>query len=280
PPLLGAARVAGEVRDGQRRRDLQRRRRLLLRPPAGRLQVGGLVTRTPITRTFLDFTLEPDDALELPPDEADHVLKVLRGRTGDTVEVVDGAGRLFSAELRSGREIIVVEELATPPGNDFEVSLYQAVPKGGRMDLVVEKATEVGAARIVPLLTERGVVNPREGKVGRWRRVAEAASRQSLRLSVPEVAEPVPFQDAVSQAGETGVLLHNGPGLQPVETVVGDMVSLFVGPEGGWSEGELRLAEEGGIAFGSLGPYRLRSETAGIVAVARALAALHSRVKH
>src|SRR5919112_467971 len=140
------------------------------------------------------------------------------------------------------------------------------------MDLVVEKATEVGAARIVPLLTERGVVNPREGKVGRWRRVAEAAARQSLRLDVPEVAEPVSFDDALSQAGEDGVLLHNGVGLQPVEAVVGSTTKLFVGPEGGWSEGELRSAEEAGIGFGSLGPYRLRSETAGIVAVARALA--------
>jgi len=190
-------------------------------------------------------------------------------------------GRLFAAELRGGRDAVVVEELAAPPSHDFEVSLYQAVPKGGRMDLVVEKATEVGAARIVPLLTERGVVNPREGKVGRWRRVAEAASRQSLRLSVPEVAEPVSFESAVSQVGAAGVLLrHNGPGLQPVETVVGSMASLFVGPEGGWSEGELRLADEAGIAFGSLGPYRLRSETAGIVAVTRAFAALLGRVKH
>ncbi|CAN5824698.1 hypothetical protein BH18ACT11_BH18ACT11_05980 [soil metagenome] len=182
--------------------------------------------------------------------------------------------------MRGGREAVVGEELAAPIGYDFVVSLHQAVPKGGRMDLVVEKATEVGAARIVPLLTERGVVNPREGKFVRWRRVAEAAARQSLRLSVPEVAEPVPFGDAVSQSGEAGVLLHNDPGLQPVEAVVGSMASLFVGPEGGWSEGELRLAGEAGIAFGSLGPYRLRSETAGIVAVARTLAALHSRVKH
>ena len=182
--------------------------------------------------------------------------------------------------MRGGTAAVVVGELAAPPGYDFEVTLYQAVPKGGRMDLVVEKATEVGAARIVPLLTERGVVNPREGKVGRWRRVADAASRQSRRLNVPEVAEPVPFEDAVSKVGEAGVLLHNGPGLQPFEAFIEPLASLFVGPEGGWSEGELHLAEEAGIAFGSLGPYRLRSETAGIVAVARALAALHSRVKH
>jgi len=240
----------------------------------------GFVTRKPITRIFVDSALEPGEVLELPAGEANHVLKVLRGKNGDFVEAVDGEGRLFVARLCGGRETAVVEELAAPAGSGVEISLYQAVPKGGRMDLVVEKATEAGATRIVPLLTERGVVNPREGKVGRWRRVAEAAARQSLRLSVPEVAEPVRFEDAVSKVGEAGVLLHNAPDLQPVEVVVQSPASLFVGPEGGWSEGELRLAEEAGIGFGGLGPYRLRSETAGMVAVARTLAALESRVEH
>ncbi len=218
--------------------------------------------------------------LELPAGEAKHVLKVLRGKNGDPVEVVDGAGRLFAARLCGGKEAAVVEELVAPDSARVEISLYQAVPKGGRMDLVVEKATEVGATRIVPLLAERGIVNPREGKVWRWRRVAVAAARQSLRLSVPEVAEPVSFEDAASEAGEAGALLHNAPDLQPVEAVVRSPASLFVGPEGGWSERELRLAEEAGITFGGLGPYRLRSETAGIVAVARALGALESRVEH
>jgi 16S rRNA (uracil1498-N3)-methyltransferase len=223
--------------------------------------------------------LEPGGSLELPEGEANHVLKALRGRNGDTIEVVDSAGRLFAATLSGGGEVAVVEELAAPDGAGVEISLYQAVPKGGRMDLVVEKATEIGATRIVPLLAKRGVVNPREGKVGRWRRVAEAAARQSQRLSVPELAEPVSFEDAVLDAGETGVLLHNAPELQPVEAFVQSPASLFVGPEGGWSEDELRLAEEAGLSFGGLGPYRLRSETAGIVAVARTLAALEGSVK-
>jgi 16S rRNA (uracil1498-N3)-methyltransferase len=223
--------------------------------------------------------LEPGGLLELPPSETNHVHNVLRGRDGDLMEVADGTGRLFAARLLGRGEAAVEEELEAPDGAGVELSLYQAVPKGGRMDFVVEKATEVGATRIVPLLAERGIVNPREGKIGRWRRVAEAAARQSLRLGVPEVAEPVRFEDAASEVGENGVLLHNAPDLGPVEAVVRSPASLFIGPEGGWSEGELLLAEEAGIAFGGLGPYRLRSETAGIVAVARTLAALASRVK-
>lgn len=210
--------------------------------------------------------------MRLPEGEARHVLKVLRGRDGDTLEVVDADGRLFRAELGAGDEAKVLELL---DGNEeVGLYLYQAVPKGGRMDLVVEKATEVGATRIVPLLTGRTLVRPGDAKVGRWQRVAEAAARQSLRMVVPEVTQPMSFPEAVREAGGKGVLLHNEPDLAPLEAVVSAPASLFVGPEGGWSEVELQAAEEAGLVLAQLGPYRLRSETAGVVAAARARAAL------
>ena len=209
----------------------------------------------------------------MPQEEAHHVLKVLRGRDGDAIEVVDARRHLFLAELRGGREAAILESLEAPE-EDEEISLYQAVPKGGRMDFVVEKTTEVGVTRIVPLVTERGVVEPGSGKVERWRRVAEAAARQALRMGVPEVLEPIPFAEAIRQAGEGAVLLHNDTGLSSLEDVVGSPVSLFVGPEGGWSEVEMGLATEAGLALARLGPYRLRSETAGMVAVTRARAVL------
>jgi 16S rRNA (uracil1498-N3)-methyltransferase len=205
------------------------------------------------------------------------VLRVLRGREGDALEVAGSDGALFLAELGAGSEATVLEPLQGY--EEAGLSLYQAVPKGGRMDLVVEKATEVGATRIVPLLTERGLVRPRDAKVGRWRRVAEAAARQSLRLRVPEVAEPVGFPEAIGEAGTGSVLLHNDLELEPLEAVIRAPASLFVGPEGGWSEEELRSAEEAGLTLAQLGPYRLRSETAGVVAAARARAALERYVR-
>lgn len=229
-----------------------------------------------ITRLFYPSPLETGDVVRLSEEERHHVYKVLRGRAGDGIELVDSAGRLFVAELSKGREAAVLEE--RPSGDDDgSVTLYQAVPKGRHMDLVVEKATELGVGRIVPLLAERGVVRLSEGdgKSQRWHRVAEAAARQALRLRVPEVGEVLRFSEAAREAGEAGVLLHNEPDLPPLEDVAPEVAGLclFVGPEGGWSDNEVAVARESGLSFASLGPFRLRSETAGVVAVARACAA-------
>lgn len=217
-----------------------------------------------------------EGAFELSEEEAHHVQRVLRGKNGDVLEVVDGTGSLFVAELRGGREAAILERLEGPGKERVEVVLYQAIPKGKHMDLVVEKATEVGVDRILPLLSERSVAKPNnsDGKVARWRRLAEAAARQSLQLKIPEVEDPIPFDKAVREIETGGVLLHNEGELPLLEQEIEETgVSLFVGPEGGWSEAEVNLAREAGLSLASLGPYRLRSETAGIVATSRARAA-------
>ncbi len=217
----------------------------------------------------------------LPPGEAHHVRNVLRAREGDVVEVADSQGRLFGAEVRRDSCLLVAQELETVTDEGVEIVLYQAVPKGRHMDLVAEKATEVGVSAIVPLITEHGVVRLDSGgdKVERWRRVCVAAARQALRHRVPEVRMPATFAEAAEAAGERGVLLHNEPGLARVEEQVSSgPVALLVGPEGGWSAGEMELARGAGMRFAQIGPYRLRSETAGIVAVARARAALEVQI--
>ena len=231
----------------------------------------------------MEDTLETGNSFYLPGDEAEHVYKVLRARGGESIEVVDNRRRLFVAGLpeQRGEQVRVLRELPAP-GVEANLHLYQAVPKGRHMDLVVEKATELGVARVVPLFTDRGVVKPgNDTKVERWWRVAEAAARQSLQVRIPEVDEPRTFVRAVDEAGESGVVLHLGEHLPQIEEVLcrrpaGSVSSLFVGPEGGWSDTELGLAAEKGLAFAGLGPYRLRSETAGICAVARAGAAVRT----
>ena len=236
-----------------------------------------------LTRVFIEEPVESGDFVCLPDKEAEHVYKVLRARGGESIEVVDNRRRLFVAELpgKSGEGVRVLDELPAP---DVEANLhlYQAVPKGRHMDLVVEKATELGVARVIPLYTDRGVVKPgNDTKVERWRRVAVAAARQSLQVRIPEVDEPHTFARAVEEAGESGVVLHVGERVPQIEEVlsrrpVGSIASLFVGPEGGWSEAELDLTAEKGLPLAGLGPYRLRSETAGICAVARAGASLRA----
>jgi len=224
--------------------------------------------------------LEVGGFVPLPRGEARHISKVLRGRDGDLLEVVDSERRLFAAELRDGGRSLAVVERVPAPEDGGEVTLYAAVPKGRHMDLVVEKSTELGVGRIVPLITEHGVVrlDDSRSKVDRWRRVAEAAARQSLRLRVPEVAGPMSFRDAAEEAGGSGVLLHNIGEIQRLEEfVVGPPVGLFVGPEGGWSDVEVEEALGFGLSLARMGVYRLRSETAGIVAVARAMAVLENR---
>lgn len=225
----------------------------------------------------MDSILSAGQTFELPRGEAHHIRRVLRGRSGDAFEAVDPDGRLLLAELREDGGLAMALEALQATKDDATVTLYQAVPKGRHMDLVVEKTTELGVTRIVPVVSEHGVVRLSDGKVDRWRRIAEAAARQSLRLSVPEIPYSVKFEEAVRESGDEGIMLHNGPGLARLEECVhGRTVSLFVGPEGGWSEDELRMAEEAGMPATVMGPYRLRSETAGIVAVARARAVLET----
>lgn len=223
----------------------------------------------------MDFVLEEGEDLILPPEEAHHIRDVLRAKPGDVFEVVDAGRSLFAAEVRGGSRAVILGRLKEPGKALAEVKLYQAVPKGKHMDLVVEKATELGVSGIVPLVAERSVVRPEgSGKIERWRRLARSAARQSLQLRVPVVEDPVAFEEALHGAPENAVLLHNEPDLPPLEEVVAGPVGLFVGPEGGWSEAEVGLAGESGLAVAQLGPYRLRSETAGIVAAVRAVAAV------
>lgn len=221
--------------------------------------------------------MREDSEFALSPEEAHHVQNVLRAKPGDVIEVVDDTRALFSAEVKSGSRAVILDRLQEPGKDVLEVNLYQAVPKGRHMDLVVEKAAEIGAARIVPLVTRQSVVRPDRGsaKIERWRKLAHSAARQSLQLRVPDVDEPVTFKEALHGVLENAVLLHNDRELPPLEEVLaGPPVDLFVGPEGGWSKEEVDLATENGFSLAQLGPYRLRSETAGIVAVARTLAKL------
>jgi 16S rRNA (uracil1498-N3)-methyltransferase len=212
----------------------------------------------------------------LTEEQARYLVAVLRLRPGAEVEVFDGAGRRFRAVLL-GDEL----EIGAPLPEDkrrTDVVLVQALAKGEKMDLVVQKATELGATRIVPLTAERAVVRLQmdrsAARVERWRKIAREASRQCGRADVPEIDAPLGWQEVFA-------VLRKEPERQPLlldpkENALRlgaaargvSRLLLAVGPEGGFTPAEIAEAAENGFLAVSLGTLVLRTETAGLAALA------------
>lgn len=221
--------------------------------------------------------------VELTGDEHHHLTRVLHHKIGDRVTVVDGAGNAaVDGEIILSDRAVTRIKTHTITKNIGEpavhLTLAQAVPKGARFDWVVEKATEIGVSAFIPLLSEHSEVQPGSGKTERWRRLALAAMKQSCRSVWSEVNEPTPFFELCQTIKnfDLAILAH------PTENdILKDLASkamsqktlLMVGPEGGFTEEEIEFAQKSGCKLLSLGPRRLRSETAGLVAATKVLAA-------
>lgn len=243
-------------------------------------------------RRFHVAPADLEDAVEgtavIRQDEHHHLRKVLRLRPGDAVSVFDGAGRGFLGKIETITadetrvRLTERDERIVEPA--FEVVLAQGIPHHDRMDLVIQKTTEIGVARIAPIIAERTVVRAgSEGewkRLSRWRRVATEAARQCGRLRVPAVNEPVSWKEFLEQLPETpdqvrlildpeGETMSDAGGL--VQTASTRSALIAVGPEGGWTGREAALGRARGFLPVVLGPRVLRTETAGIVAVALSL---------
>ncbi len=209
--------------------------------------------------------------IELDPEEAHHLIRVLRLREGAEVVVFDGKGRAARARVREvAGDSVKLETLSAEPTRESPLSLSMAVapPKGDRMSLVVQKLTELGIFHIVPLLTERGEVNPDRCRrnLERWRKVALEACKQCGRSLVPTIEPPRAFSDVAAPSSSPRLLMADpeaGP-LAPVSSA--RPLLLLVGPEGGWSESERSVARDRGLSRFGLGPRTLRTETAAIAA--------------
>jgi 16S rRNA (uracil1498-N3)-methyltransferase len=213
--------------------------------------------------------------------EHKYLARVLRVRRGDQVILFDGAGVEVDAEVEEvGRHetrlLLGTRRRQTDaPGGAHPITLLTAVPKGGRMDFLIQKATELGVHEIVPVIADRSVVRPELGRQARWHKIAREAARQSGRADVPVVAPPGTLGAAVARRdlperrlalfeGERGeslaAALADGPGAAPT--------ALLIGPEGGLSATDLEAARAASFRTVGLGPLVLRVETAAIVAVA------------
>ena len=214
-------------------------------------------------------------AASIDGEDAGHLTRVLRVERGQKYELSDGA-RVFLAEVtlaaKSRVEFAVIEELAVE-APVVRVHLYPALIKFDRFELLVEKATELGAASITPVAAVRSDKGLDQGAVKRaerWRKIARETSQQCRRVELPEISEPLRLAAAIAAAPGVRIMLEEEPGARPlaIETPspAGD-VSVFLGPEGGWSDPERDLFRAALVQPVSLGPLILRAETAAIAAL-------------
>ena len=221
----------------------------------------------------------------LQGDVVRQVSRVLRMSPGDEVSLLDNTGKeyrvqlsTFSYEQIEGEVVSVVE---CEGECETRVTLYQGMLKGEKFQWVLQKGTELGVSAFVPLVCQRAVPRQRDrwnaSRYPRWRKIVAEAAEQSERCVLPEVREPIKFQEACEEAKGQGVSIipWERERAQSLRLLLGDIsshqVNIFIGPEGGFEEGEIAYARSCGIVPVSLGKRILRSETASIVAVAAIL---------
>jgi 16S rRNA (uracil1498-N3)-methyltransferase len=230
------------------------------------------------TRVYVDPPIAAGKLLVVEGSAANHIARVLRLRSGDELTVFDGSGGEFGArieELRREAVVVAVEEhRALDRESPLPLTLAQGISRGERMDWIIQKATELGASRIVPVFTKRSVVRLDEKQAARkmqhWRAIAVAACEQCGRNRIPELATPVDFVDvlAAEAAGSTRVVLSPTGDLRVDDLKdVAAGITVLIGPEGGLEAAEQAAAIAAGFKAVRLGPRVLRTETAAIAAL-------------
>ena len=227
-------------------------------------------------RFFCDTIWE--DTAVITGADSRHISRVLRMKPGDILTLSDGKGYDYQCEIGECQpekvliRILSKEKNQTEP--DVEITLYQALPKGDKLDFIVQKAVELGVFRVVPILTKRcvartdsaGFIKKRE----RLTRIAIEAAKQCGRGIIPEVSNILNFDEALAQMGdEPSVVFYEGGGRRLTEFLPPDLksVSVFVGSEGGFEEEEIIALEEKGVCRATLGRRILRCETAPLAAL-------------
>jgi 16S rRNA (uracil1498-N3)-methyltransferase len=239
-----------------------------------------------LTRVYVETVLAPGAIVELPRETASHLAKVLRARGGDPIILFGGDGREYAGAVESVRGSRVTASVGDGAEVDREsslaITLVQCVPRGDRMDFIVQKATELGVTRIVPVLSQRSVVRldtaQAESKAAHWRAVVVNACEQCGRNRLPVIAAPVPLIEYLgSSAAGAGSPATETPAarfvLEPDLEAAAAPVALetaahiAVGPEGGFGDDELEAFRIAGFRKLRLGPRILRTETAAIAAL-------------
>lgn len=226
-------------------------------------------------RCFVDEKIAVGCNVFLEENEARHVAKVLRLQKGNSIEVCNGSGRVYTGQiLQAGKSevsVLIIGERESHSEPKTEVWLFQGLSKGTKMDLVIQKSVELGVCGIVPVETDFSVVKIDEGdsKSQRWRKIAWEAAKQCKRAVVPEVLPPMPFWKAVQKLRtyEKALLAYEKEEKVGIKhALMGSYRScgIMIGPEGGFSPKEIASLEGTGIQTVSLGNRILRTETAAV----------------
>ena len=272
-------------------------------------------------RLFLSPEELTSQEIVIHGENAHYISSVLRVQTGDMLTIFDGQGNRYICMINKihKKEVIVekIKKEAYSAESPILIALAQGIPKGDKMDFIVQKSTEIGVKKIIPLITERSQVQ-HTAKTERWRKIALSASQQSGREKIPDIEEPITFEnflkknefyhpplhplpsrDGTSEAashlcgrdslipsplvamarrgegkgeGQIGIIFSEEEKNQTLKKVLKDFkeitaIILLIGPEGGFSDTETKMAVEKGFTATSLGPRILRTETAALSAI-------------
>ena len=222
-----------------------------------------------------------DKSVIIVGSDVNHIRNVLRMKTGEELNISDGQdGREYRCAIDSYEEDRVICRLRFIKEDNVElpskVYLFQALPKADKMEMIIQKAVELGVYRIIPVAAKRCVVKLDEkkatSKTARWQGIAEAAAKQSKRAIIPEVSDVLSFSQAVDLASDMDVRLipyELAEGMAKTRKIIDELmpnqdIAIFIGPEGGFEETEIQDAIEKGIIPVTLGKRILRTETAGM----------------
>lgn len=231
------------------------------------------------------FYIDPPagDFVTLTGEDARHICRSLRMAVGEVLTLCDGAGTDYNGILRQADGTTATVEILSRQPSQTEptvfIRLFQALPKGDKMEWILQKAVELGVSEVVPVLTERCISRPDEKsmdkKLARWQKIAVEAAKQCGRSRIPTVCPLMSFSQAVQALGsmEKGLFLYEKGGLPLKKALCAPaaQIGIFVGAEGGFSSEEAHLAQEVGATCTSLGNRILRCETAPLAALSAIL---------
>lgn len=223
---------------------------------------------------------EPDHRIHITGTDVNHIVNVLRMKPGEELWISDGEKKEYHCRIESAASDEVCLHIIYAQEPDYElpnkIYLFQGLPKSDKMELIIQKAVELGAFEIIPVETKRCVVRldgkKAAKKVERWQQIAESAAKQSKRMMVPSVHSVMSYREAIAYAEEMDVRLipyELAKGMAETREIInriqpGQSIGIFIGPEGGFEETEVKAAINAGVSPITLGKRILRTETAGL----------------